>query len=112
MPGLSKVKLNLLAGVFCALSKRTGFGRLSRWSAETLSGALALGDLNGDGRADVCAGASCALSNGHALTKSAAWLDADPRLAAQWAGLEDINGDGRTDTCSCDGEGVRCALAP
>jgi len=98
-------------GVFCALSTKSAFGRLTRWSSEKMSGPLALGDLNGDGRADVCASGSCALSNGRGLTKPTPWvLDDGPSFRRQWLG--DINGDGRADTCECDGRGVRCAVAP
>ena len=102
-------------GVFCALSTRGAFGRFTRWSSDAVGqGALAMADLNGDGRADVCAGDSCALSNGHLLTKSVRWLDERPKMRSQWArpALGDANGDGRSDYCVCDGDGVRCGLAP
>jgi peptidoglycan/xylan/chitin deacetylase (PgdA/CDA1 family) len=98
-------------GVFCALSTKTSFGRLSRWSSEKMQGPLELGDLNGDGRADVCASGWCALSNGRALTKPTQWvLDEGTAFRRQWLG--DINGDGRSDICGSDGRGVRCAVAP
>ncbi len=103
-------------GIDCALSTKTGFSRLSRWTSEALDGTLTLGDLNGDGRADVCArtqkGVTCAFSNGRALLKSTTWLDAGMASRAEWGRLGDVNGDGRSDFCDSDGEGVRCGLAP
>ncbi len=111
------------AGVECALATRSSFGHLVRWSSDTsLTGPITLGDLNGDGRADLCGpnndGALCALSNGHGFTTSTDWalhavaLDAGTLHRAEWARFGDINGDGRSDICDCDGNGVRCALAP
>jgi peptidoglycan/xylan/chitin deacetylase (PgdA/CDA1 family) len=106
-------------GVECALAGHGSFGAFVRFTGEVVAGAMTLADVNGDGRADLCQQTkdtvACALSNGHALLKSTVWLDSldsAGSLRAEWPGLGDINGDGRSDFCDCDGNGVRCALAP
>jgi peptidoglycan/xylan/chitin deacetylase (PgdA/CDA1 family) len=115
-------------GVFCALADPSGrLGAFQRWSFDgDFGGAeytdtIRFGDINGDGRADVCGrgreGLSCALSNGRSFTKATLWL---PEMsdAAGWAPygatirLEDVNGDGRADVCAEGPEGSVCALAP
>jgi peptidoglycan/xylan/chitin deacetylase (PgdA/CDA1 family) len=109
-----------LEGVECALGGHASFGPFTRWSPEPITQRVELGDLNGDGRADVCMASGtnlrCALSTGHAFTSATTWiedgLDADPTVRAEWGRLGDINGDGRSDFCDCDGNEVRCALAP
>jgi hypothetical protein len=120
-------------GVECAPSGHMGFGHLARWSHEPMT-SLALGDVNGDGRADVCVptggGVRCALSNGRTFLHTSSWLDtgvdgsaaggtsraqnidAEGSVRAEWARLGDINGDGRLDLCECNGNDVRCAVAP
>lgn len=49
------------AGVACALASADGFAGASLWSTERL-GDFTLADVNGDGRADLCAGDRCALA--------------------------------------------------
>jgi peptidoglycan/xylan/chitin deacetylase (PgdA/CDA1 family) len=114
------------SGIFCALADRSGkLGAFRRWSVEgDFAGAadpIQLGDINGDGRADVCArsseGLACALSNGRSFTRATIWL---PEMsdAAGWAAygatirLGDVNGDGRADVCAEGPDGSVCALAP
>ncbi|HEY8074445.1 MAG TPA: polysaccharide deacetylase family protein [Labilithrix sp.] len=90
-------------------------GNTDVWSNDFASAdpsTLRLGDLNGDGRADVCgvtpSGVACALSTGHRFARATVWLDdlrdADPGTFA----LHDVTGDGRVDACF----GSRCAPAP
>jgi peptidoglycan/xylan/chitin deacetylase (PgdA/CDA1 family) len=123
-------------GIVCARSTGHGFTRLERWSApgdfaddEPVAWAaepsywstIRFGDLNGDGRADVCgrgpSGLVCALSTGRAFTRASVWLsalsDADggSELATSFA-LADVNGDGRADACARARTGVVCGLAP
>jgi hypothetical protein len=79
------------------------------------------GDLNGDGRADVCArgreGLWCALSSGRSFLGATLWL-AGMSDAEEWRShgatirLADMNGDGRADVCGQGPEGWVCALAP
>jgi peptidoglycan/xylan/chitin deacetylase (PgdA/CDA1 family) len=76
---------------------------------------LAFGDLNGDGRSDVCGKSGdtvvCALSAGRTFTGASAWLAAG---ATRLHGLRlvDVNGDGRADVCGDDGDRFVCGLAP
>ncbi|MCL2777791.1 MAG: FG-GAP-like repeat-containing protein [Polyangiaceae bacterium] len=126
------------AGVECATSDGARFGRLSQWSVtgdfsdatNVVLGSVRLADLNGDGRADVCAvtsnGLDCALSTGRAFTKATPWLSHDELVAQGWQLPEraetirfgDINGDGRADVCGRgqDGqggqEGIVCGISP
>ncbi len=79
------------------------------------------GDINGDGRADVCGrsheGLVCALSSGRAFLAPSLWL-AEMSDAAGWQpygatlALVDVNGDGRADVCGRGPEGLVCALSP
>ncbi|MGH7285234.1 MAG: polysaccharide deacetylase family protein, partial [Polyangiaceae bacterium] len=89
------------------------------FDTENVSG-IALGDFDGDGRADVCAadgdGVVCAHSvrdtgsGGLATTRfaGAVHLDIDAR-AGLW--LADLDGDGRADLCARGNAVMMCALA-
>ena len=79
---------------------------------------LRLGDINGDGKADLCAveaGAlMCAAGDGKGGFSPALQIDSpasplaiDPRSLA----LGDVDGDGRVDACGRDAGGILCALA-
>jgi hypothetical protein len=137
--GLADLCARAKPGLFCALSRRTAFGRFEKWSTgidfadgdpvpwatePSSYGTLRLGDLNGDGRADVCgrgpAGVRCALSTGRSFTRASLWLTSDMTDARGWRSAEralsiqlgDINGDGRADICGRDPRGIVCGLAP
>jgi peptidoglycan/xylan/chitin deacetylase (PgdA/CDA1 family) len=124
-------------GLVCALARGQRFTHLRKWSTgadfsdadstpwakdASFYGTVRLADLNGDGRADVCArsreGLMCALSTGRSFTRATVWLpelgDGQGVSAARATSLQlgDINGDGRADACVRDAEGVACALAP
>lgn len=125
-------------GIACALAQGARFTSLRTWSSggdfsdaeagarssdASYDGSMRLADLNGDGRADVCArgaeGLRCALSTGRSFTRATVWLPelsevrvrSTPELAASLE-LGDLNGDGRADVCVRDGEGIACSLAP
>ena len=80
---------------------------------------LHTGDLNGDGRDDVCeltkGGVACSFASARGPTRPTIWLPAsalahDARNV-DWA-LGDVSGDGRADLCARTAAGVDCALAP
>lgn len=115
------------AGLFCAHGHGNGmFDPATPW-AETpfrdVDGSgdpsryqtLRFGDLDGDGRDDVCigtgTGVSCALERDHRFAAATAWstgfIDA-PGAATKWE-LVDFDGDGRMDLCGLDSGAVFCA---
>ncbi len=129
--GRADACMRKLDGIYCALAGTSGFGAYSRWTTE-FSDALGwatdihgttiqLGDINGDGRADVCgrggAGIICANSNGTSFT--------NPSLRSTgfsngsgWSGnsayyrsirLGDVDGDGIDDVCGRGSGGMWCA---
>jgi hypothetical protein len=93
-------------------------------------GSIDLGDINGDGRADVCgrnaAGLVCGLSMGEAFETARLVLPVDPFTDALGYGSEAygaslsilrMDSDSHLDVClrgplSSGGVGLRCALAP
>jgi peptidoglycan/xylan/chitin deacetylase (PgdA/CDA1 family) len=126
-------------GIHCALSRRVAFapadlwstggdfgdGGAIAWSKSAYGETIRFGDLNGDGRADVCgrgpAGVVCALSTGRGFTRATLWLDAGMTDADGWLEessppdsihLADVNGDGRADLCADAPGGFVCGLAP
>jgi murein DD-endopeptidase MepM/ murein hydrolase activator NlpD len=117
-------------GVQCALAVPGGFGApfdgpaLSdalSWNAPDNYGTLRLGDIDGDGTADVCVRANVGMRcyrfaqgafqgswAGPAWGEDAGWLE-----ATHWASitLADVDGDGRADLCGRTQEGWDCHLA-
>ena len=123
-------------GIVCALNTRAGaFGAVTAWlsgdftdaggyGADASTRTLRLGDVNGDGKADVClratAGVRCAVSNGtsgftdaHLWSFRAEWSDAEGwgASAGHYASLDlgDVNGDGKADLCGRAPTGLVCA---
>jgi peptidoglycan/xylan/chitin deacetylase (PgdA/CDA1 family) len=129
-----------------ALSSGTGFGPVALWSApvgssydfsytegfwttsESYWGTFRTGDVNGDGRADVCArtaeGLRCALSTGSSFRQSSIW-DEQFDNANGWGYeapysvegvrtlmLGDSGGDGRTDALARNSSGLIADYAP
>jgi hypothetical protein len=114
----------------CWLSDGAGFptkidgpelGDASGWDAEHHFGTLRMGDVDGDGKSDVCArhsaGVSCWLSDGNgfpteiagpALSDANGWGN-----IAYWSTirLADLNGDGKADLCARAGSGFMCWLS-
>jgi murein DD-endopeptidase MepM/ murein hydrolase activator NlpD len=91
------------------------------WSDKQHYSTLRLGDVNGDGRADLCGrgreGIVCWLFSGRAfdrrmvgpaLTDADGW--ADP-ARFRTIRLADVNADGRHDLCARDDGGMRCWLS-
>jgi peptidoglycan/xylan/chitin deacetylase (PgdA/CDA1 family) len=76
--------------------------------------AVRVADINGDGRADVCArtheGLGCALSDGRSLLRATLWFDG--LGDARGFELVDVNDDGRADVCVESPHGFQCGLAP
>ncbi|MFZ5891199.1 MAG: FG-GAP-like repeat-containing protein [Myxococcota bacterium] len=124
------------SGLTCALSSGSAFGSPRLWSSNNdfsdadgwgaaagYYGSLDLGDVNGDGRADVCgrgpAGIVCALSNGTRFAAKTGWKTDDFSDAhgwlPEWHGatvqLADVNGDRRADVCGRSYGGIGCALS-
>ena len=124
-------------GVWCALNDGTGhFLSYTLWSqafsdaagfqSDSTGGTVQLADLNGDGKADVCARSSaglvCALANatGTGFGAAALWSSGtDFSDAAGFGGaatyyrtvhLADVNGDGKADACARGPSGIVCAL--
>jgi LmbE family N-acetylglucosaminyl deacetylase len=120
-------------GLYCAINNAgTGFSAetqvssafndASGWQADQYGTTLQLGDLNGDGRADVCGrmadGIYCAVWSGSSLGPLAKWSTDFTDAAGFGASvstycsirLADINGDGLADVCGRASGGLYCAL--
>jgi len=117
-------------GLRCHHGTGHGFGAVSRLLALSDAdgfadvihhGSLRFGDVDGDGRVDVCArdaaGVDCWRSEGDhfgARLRGPRWSD-DAGFAAlgYWSTLRlaDIDGDARADLCARTPEGFRCALS-
>lgn len=121
------VPLDALKGV----TGRYSFGTTTTWSVDfsdvtgwasdvTAYGSIRLVDVDGNGKADICARAStgivCGLSNGTSFEPPMPWLSSDFLDSENW-NLEpygstiqfgDVDGDGLADVCGRGPEGVRC----
>jgi hypothetical protein len=101
------------------------------WSSNAkYYGSIRLGDINGDGRADVCgrggSGVVCGLSTGQAFSMAKPMIPADPFGDASYGNVANatslallkLNADSHYDIClrgslaPAAGTGLRCALAP
>lgn len=84
-------------------------------------GTIRMADVDGDGRADVCArtgdGIECFLSDGTAHTRRVqgpAWSDGSGWTATKYwstVRLADVDGDGRADICGRSASDLRCHLS-
>jgi hypothetical protein len=124
-------------GIYCSRSFGKGFGSADLWSnvfsdsnhwgLAPYANTIRLGDVDGDGYADVCGrgmkGIWCALSewklgNVASFGVPTLWNDAYSD-ANGWANpiytdtiqLGDVNGDGRRDVCGRGSAGIWCALS-
>lgn len=118
-------------GVRCALATPTGFAPATSWSSDLGDAAgwadpaygatLALGDIDGDGRADLCArgpdGILCGRSVAASFETLEPWLFPGFTDAEGWDArdkfltlrLGDVDGDGKADVCGRNATGVLCA---
>ncbi len=114
-------------GVDCRLSDGAGFPTAVDgppltnelgWNNEQYYTTIAMPDLNGDGRADLCARGAAVVYcwpstgggfgdtlTGPALADSAGWNDLAYNATLRWG---DVTGDGLDDLCARDPDGVRC----
>lgn len=119
------------AGVICYPSTGDGFGTRSQPLAAVSNaegfrepeyyGTIRYGDINGDGKADVCArtkdGMRCWLSDGQNFTTEVIgpnWSDAGGwNKLPYWPTirLKDVDGDGKADLCARGSSGFRCHLS-
>jgi MYXO-CTERM domain-containing protein len=128
--GLADLCARASDGVFCRRAQAAGFGgsiagpELSNalgWAGLAYYATIRMGDVSGDGKADLCArsgsGLSCWLSDGSGFPKKISgpeWSDAngwaEPRF---WSTirLADIDGDGKADVCARSSAGITCHLA-
>ncbi|MDL1862573.1 hypothetical protein FBR04_16325 [Betaproteobacteria bacterium PRO7] len=101
--------------------ERLGIGREVVWEPAFVDARnIAMGDVNGDGRGDLChfsltSGFQCHLSTGSGFAApTAAWTIgfADGRIgwgdAEHARGFADVNGDGFADYCRIVGSTIRC----
>jgi peptidoglycan/xylan/chitin deacetylase (PgdA/CDA1 family) len=107
-------------GASCARSSGAAFEPARAWLFATserspkVTDSMTLGDVNGDGRADLCVsakdGIDCAVSTGKAFSHFTRW-SAETTLASALS-LSDLNGDGRSDVCGKTAEGaIACAFS-
>lgn len=119
-------------GITCALNEGgTQFGAPSLWNS-TINDAggwsdnkyrfsISYVDVNGDGKADLCArgqaGIHCGISNGTTFEDFKVWSP-DFSDFNGWDGqvygpvaFPDLNGDGKADVCVRGGAGVQCGLS-
>jgi len=117
-------------GVKCYASNGTGFGAGfdgpaltdgSGWNGIDHYGTLRTGDVNGDGKMDLCAraaaGMKCWLSSGTGFPTAIdgpAWSDANGWTAPRyWSTIQlvDISGDGKADLCARASKGIVCHVS-
>ena len=118
------------AGISCALSDGNGFPTVidgpkwsdgSGWNAPQFFTTIQFADIDGNGKADICArdnaGIICQLSDGKGFptkvdgppwSSSGGWDD--PQYDST-IGFADIDNDGKDDVCARGWAGIQCALS-
>jgi hypothetical protein len=128
--GLDDLCARAAAGMRCYKSTGTGFGpaitgpvwsNAAGFDKPRFYGTLRTGDVDGDGRDDLCiraaAGMECWLSDGAGFPTQVTgpeWSDASGWGKPEyWSTirLADVNGDGRADLCARAAAGLRCAFS-
>jgi len=131
--GLEDVCSRRSDGIYCALSTGDGlFGTASLWHSNygdddswappQFSTTIMLGDLDGDGRVDLCGrgalGLYCVRSDGFGFFDFRLWTttfsDADGGTSTETYGslrLGDVNGDARDDVCGYRNGEIQCLLS-
>jgi hypothetical protein len=120
------------SGIDCALSNGNGFAAprlwttsysdIAGWNNEVYANTIQLGDLNGDGKADICGrgagGVYCSLSTGDTFGTTALWTqEYGDRDHWNWATyynairLADVDGDGKADICGRGQPGIFCSIS-
>jgi LmbE family N-acetylglucosaminyl deacetylase len=122
-------------GVYCAVNNGQGgfrpstrftveFSDANGWKPERYGITLMMGDVNGDGRDDMCgrspAGITCATASpdGMSFIGSRVWTTAFSDATEFDSGISyygslrlvDVNGDGYADVCGRGAKGIQCAL--
>jgi RHS repeat-associated protein len=99
------------------------FGDAWGWGSEVYHSTIQFADVNGDGKADVCARSSslvfCYLQNAQgtgwgSYVTGPAWTDTNGWNGASYyrtIQFPDVNGDGRSDLCARTSAGIRCHLS-
>jgi hypothetical protein len=119
-------------GIYCGTSNGSSFTNVALWSGSFSDAngwtqvqyysTIQFPDLNGDGKADVCArgntGIVCGLSNGSSFgtiqTWSSTFSDGNGWNQAQYyktLSFPDIDRDGKADVCGRGSDGVYCAYS-
>lgn len=122
------------SGLICGLSNGTSFDPITQWEFyyenggpwdenPAYWGTMQFGDINGDGKDDICGRAAngivCETSTGTSLGNLKTWIQefADGGLwethAKYWSTIKlvDVNGDGMDDVCGRYANGVSCGLS-
>jgi len=119
------------SGVVCELSDGKSFSKgevkgpawsdAENWASPEYESTIRFGDVDGDGRLDVCgraaAGVVCFLFDGASFSKQIqgpAWSDAKGWNQSQYfttIQFADINGDGKADLCARSAAGIVCELS-
>ena len=122
-------------GVHCSIARGTGAAAgwdntwpvvgltdAASWNRPQYYATMRMGDVNGDGRADLCARSGsafhCLVSTGNAFAPLAVWY-AGMADASGWdrpqyyttIRLADVDGDGKDDLCARDSEGFHCWIS-
>jgi|GEM_PF-653590 len=117
------------SGFVCVRSMGTSFGEAwlgpamagAAWERAEIYSTIRMGDVDGDGRDDVCAresaGVTCWLSGDRAFDRTVPgprWSDAAGYAAPERfrsIRMADVDGDGRMDLCARADDGLECVLS-